>query len=276
MSDLDINCLTMETINQKIAYRCLDNLILNANNTIRKNKKRPEASSMYEFIYKELKNPDITIDILEKRLSSLTNNNKIENKSTNGKSSYFVKAAVLPSATDESLPLLVNCETTSVKNKEKLVPDKINIIPEDKIISLEEKISVLNTKITALSSFIIEQLLVIKTMAKEKSTDLSVCDPNKFSDEIKRLREENNSKNCIIQTLLENQKNIQNTPHSRTLDINRNELKNTNPFILRKKSLSNIKSPSSTLITTSNTFDLLSENTENSLDAILTMSVPYQ
>ena len=105
-------------------------------------------------------------------------------------------------------------------------------------------------------------------MVKAKSTDSSVCDPNKFSDEIKYLREENNTKNCIIQTLLENQNNIQNTPDSRTLDINRNELKSTNPFILPKWSSSNIKPPSSNLIATSNSFDLLSENTENGLDAI--------
>ena len=77
---------------------------------------------------------------------------------------------------------------------------------------------------------------------------------------MKYLREENNSKNCIIQTLLEHQKNIQNTPDSRTLDINRNELKSTNPFILPKKSSSNIKPPSFNLIAASNIFDLLSEN----------------
>ena len=87
-----------------------------------------------------------------------------------------------------------------------MVPDKTNIILEERVISLEEKISVLNTEITALRFFIIEQLLVIKTMVKEKSTDSSVCDPNKFSNEIKYLREENNTKNCIIQTLIENQK----------------------------------------------------------------------
>ena len=90
---------------------------------------------------------------------------KIENKCTNGKSSYFVKTPVLPSAMDESLPLPGNCETP-VKNK-KLVPDKAIIILDDKIISLEEKISVLNTEIAALRSFIIEQLLVIKTMVKK-------------------------------------------------------------------------------------------------------------
>ena len=87
-----------------------------------------------------------------------------------------------------------------------MVPDKTNIILEERVISLEEKISVLNTEITTLRFFIIEQLLVIKTMVKEKSTDSSVCDPNKFSNEIKYLGEENNTKNCIIQTLIENQK----------------------------------------------------------------------
>ena len=45
-------------------------------------------------------------------------------------------------------------------------------------------------------------------MAKEKSTDSSVFDPNKFNDEIKYLREENNTKNCIIQTLLGNKKKL--------------------------------------------------------------------
>ena len=84
---------------------------------MRKNKKRHDASSIYEYIYKELKNPDITIEIIEKRLSFLTNSNKIENKATNGKSSYFVKAPVLPSATDKSFPLPVNCETPPVKKK---------------------------------------------------------------------------------------------------------------------------------------------------------------
>ena len=85
--------------------------------------------------------------MVEKRLSSLTNNNNVENKCINGKNFYFIKAPVLPSVTDESLPLPVNCEIPSVKSKEKLVPDKANIILEDKVISPEEKISLLNTTI---------------------------------------------------------------------------------------------------------------------------------
>ena len=56
MSDLNTYCITMETINQKIADECLNNLILNAINTIRK-KKRPDASSIYELYIKSLKIP---------------------------------------------------------------------------------------------------------------------------------------------------------------------------------------------------------------------------
>ena len=45
-------------------------------------------------------------------------------------------------------------------------------------------------------------------MPKEQSTDSSACDPSKFSDQIKYLREENTTKKSIIQNLLENQKNL--------------------------------------------------------------------
>ena len=68
MCDLDTNFITTEKINQEIADECLDNLIVNAINTIRKNKKPPDASYIYEFMYNELKNPDIIIEIIEKRL----------------------------------------------------------------------------------------------------------------------------------------------------------------------------------------------------------------
>ena len=65
-----------------------------------------------------------------------------------------------------------------------MVSDERNVVLEDWVIFLEKKIFVLNT---ALRSFIIGQLLVIKTMAKEKSADSSVWDLNKFSHEIKYL-----------------------------------------------------------------------------------------
>ena len=53
MSNLNTDCLTMDTINQKIADQCLENQILSAINTIRKNKKRRATSSVNEFIYKK-------------------------------------------------------------------------------------------------------------------------------------------------------------------------------------------------------------------------------
>ena len=83
------------------------------------------------------------------------------------------KVIILLKLTFYPLPLPVNCETLSAKNKEK-----------DRVLSLEEKIYMLNTEITALRYFTIEQQLLVKTMAKDKLTDLYVCDSNKFSDEI--------------------------------------------------------------------------------------------
>ena len=65
MSDLDTNCVTIETFTQVIADECLGNLILNAINTIRKNKNPHDAFSISEFMYEELKNPDLTIGIIE-------------------------------------------------------------------------------------------------------------------------------------------------------------------------------------------------------------------
>ena len=55
-------------------------------------------------------------------------------------------------------------------------------------------------------------------------------------------------------------------PDLRTADTNCNKFKSTNLFNLPIKSLSNIKPQSSNLITTSNSFDLLSGNTKNSYD----------
>ena len=66
---------------------------------------------------------------------------------------------------------------------------------------------------------------------------------------------------------------FQNTPDSRTLDINLNDPKSTNHFILPRKSSWKIKLPSSNQITTSNAFDLLSYNTVNSLVANNVMPV---
>ena len=64
-------------------------------------------------------------------------------------------------------------------------------------------------------------------------------------------------------------------PDSKMLDINRNEAKSANSksFILPKNSSLNIKPPLSNQISMSNSFDLLPENSENSLDANNVISI---
>ena len=54
----------METIEQEIADEYLDNLILNTMNTIRKNRKRLDTSSIHEYLHKNLNNSDVTAEII--------------------------------------------------------------------------------------------------------------------------------------------------------------------------------------------------------------------
>ena len=75
-SDSNTNCKTMETIEQEITDR---------------NRKRLDTSSIHEYLHKKLNSSDVPVEIIESRLSFLTNKNRIENKLKNGKSSYFIK-----------------------------------------------------------------------------------------------------------------------------------------------------------------------------------------
>ena len=68
----------------------LDDIIINAINNIRKNKKRPDETSIYELLNKNLENANLTKITINERLTSMSNNNRITNKLTNGKNSYFV------------------------------------------------------------------------------------------------------------------------------------------------------------------------------------------
>ena len=154
-SDSNTNCVTMEAIEQEIADEYLDNLILNTINTIKKNRKRPDTSSIHEYLQKKLNNSDVTAEIIESRLSFLTKKNRIENKLTNGKSFYFIKdqtflnGPIQSNISDISSPL--SCKTSSdVKIIEKQISENEISLLEDKITSLDENVFVLNTEITAL------------------------------------------------------------------------------------------------------------------------------
>ena len=128
---------------------------MNTINTTWKNRKRPHTLSIHKYSQKKLNNYDVTAEIIESRLSFLTKKNKIENKLTNSKSSYFIKdqtflnGPIQPSISDKSSPL--SCKTSSdVKIIEKQISENELLLLEDKIASLEENVSVVNTEIIAL------------------------------------------------------------------------------------------------------------------------------
>ena len=98
---------------------------------------------------------------------------------------------------------------------------------------------------------------MIKKSAKETSIDSYLSQSNSLRDEITYLRDECKTKNCIIQSLLENQNVFQNTVNTGKLE----------PFIVPKKFASNIRTPLANPISTSNSFELLSENFENIQEA---------
>ena len=104
-----------------------------------------------------------------------------------------------------------------------------------------------------------------KTAKETSSVGSSQSELNRLQDEITYLREECNTKNCIIQTLLENQKVIQNTVNTGSFD--KNTKIHTEPFIIPKKFAPNIRTSLTKPISTSNSFELLSENSGNVLEA---------
>ena len=100
---------------------------------------------------------------------------------------------------------------------------------------------------------------MIKKTAKETSlVGSSQPESNRLQDEITYLREECKTKTCIIQTLLENQKVIQSIVNTGSFD--KNTKFHTEPFITPKKFASNIRTLLTKPISTSNSFELLSEN----------------
>ena len=80
----------METLQETITNNDLDDLILNAIKSIRNNKKRPDCSSIYNYLSKSLSNSDITKELISIRINYLTENNKLRNKQKNRKDSYFI------------------------------------------------------------------------------------------------------------------------------------------------------------------------------------------
>ena len=83
--------VSMDSIEDLMAVNMLDDIIIDAINTIRKNKKRPIETSIYECLNKNLENANLTKTTINDRLTSVLNNIRITNKLTNGKNSYCNK-----------------------------------------------------------------------------------------------------------------------------------------------------------------------------------------
>ena len=116
MANTELNNVSMDSVEDLTAANVIDNIIVNAINTIRKNKKQPDETSTYKFLNKNLKNANLTKITLKERLTSMSKNNRITNKLTNGKNSYSVtnNEPIEPKEDKEKL-FLTNVETPPPK-----------------------------------------------------------------------------------------------------------------------------------------------------------------
>ena len=116
---------------------------------------------------------------------------------------------------------------------------------------LEEKVNLLNVEVIAMKSFIEDQMLKVRQSRKDSTLQKSSCDHNsetaRLTEEIADLRNENRTKSCIIQTLLEND-NTQQKPLAT----------NTSDFVVPNRY---VRTPrNNTIISTSNRYQELSKN----------------
>ena len=179
----------MDSIEDLTAVNVLDDIIINAINTIRKNEKRPDETSIYEFLNKNLENANLTKITINERLTSMSNKSRITNKLTNGKNSYFV----------------TNNESSEPKEDvEKQLLTNIETPPPKK-----DPVADISDKLENLQNFFIHELsdvrAEIKSVTCSKIPDLT---ENKLSNnidllekQISFLKEECQNKNVLLEQL---------------------------------------------------------------------------
>ena len=86
----NIKHITMATVDEVISNEYIDDFIISVIKSIRNMKKRPDCSSILDYISKLLSISDITEEILLYRLHYLTDDIKIRNKPVNGRDSYYI------------------------------------------------------------------------------------------------------------------------------------------------------------------------------------------
>ena len=140
----------MATDDEAIANECIDDLIMNVIKSIRNVKKRSDSSSIRDYVSKLLSNSDITEEIVSNRLLYLTDNNKIKNKPTNGRDSYYII---------NEIPVQVETPPNSFGKSLSLNPTNKNV--GDKNIQHEEIENVI-IELTVLKLFVQEQCYIMK------------------------------------------------------------------------------------------------------------------
>ena len=182
------------------AVEVIDSNIIDAIKTIRyRNKKRPDENTIADYLCKSY--PDCNVTTIRQRITYLENKNKILNKPNNRKNSYYLidDSAIIPDD-PQSIPLF-DLETPRVNP----IKEQVTLIQD-----LNEKLLSLSTEINALKSFVLEQVFVINKTLKDiqelpnnKETNNSYV--TSLTDQINFLKEENKTKNTIIQISSENQ-----------------------------------------------------------------------
>ena len=232
--DKDTNCITMETFEEIITNNDLDDLILNAIKSIRNNKKRPDCSSIYDYLSKSLSNSDITKELISSRINYLTENNKLRNKQTNGKDSYFIiNETAFPNEESQNksnisisspktfgTPFNINKENLSAQNSFPLKSSHLvematfDAFYEDYIDFKNYVNDILNSKFKNIvenaektlyvsSESKVDENVVRQTILEKKVQDLS--------EENKHLRTEVESYKKVIQLLTNEKSNVTNS-----------------------------------------------------------------
>ena len=146
-------------------------------------------NSIFEYLNKELHNPNITSTLIDTRLSTLTIDGKLEIKYPLGKASYGLKAInkaleSCKSKTPTSSPSLsspLNYETPMIESNKDTV--------RDIYCSLEEKVNLFTQhRNHCYETFHRRSNVNYKAVKKDSTLKKSSCDHN---SEIARLTEEN-------------------------------------------------------------------------------------
>ena len=131
---------------------------------------------------------------------------KSEKKFTNGQTSFCIKKLENELYWHKKSPSPITCRTSSRFTFSETE------YHENEIKLLHEKLRELTTETTTMKSFVTEHILLVKNSVNDKfSNNIQLqkkSNEKHLTGEIRHLIEKNKIKNCIIQTLMENQNSL--------------------------------------------------------------------